>query len=80
VLFDEALKIDPKDVSAHLGRAAVNITLGKYRSAVEDIDPIPKAFPDYFLAIYLRDWSLPSSRSTSKPIAHSIIGPAFSEF
>jgi Tfp pilus assembly protein PilF len=26
-LFDQALKIDPKNISAHLSRANVNITL-----------------------------------------------------
>jgi tetratricopeptide (TPR) repeat protein len=39
-LFDEALKIDPKKVSAHLSRADVNIMRGKYKAADEDIDPI----------------------------------------
>jgi cellulose synthase operon protein C len=32
-LFDQALKIDPKNVSVQLSRANVNIALGKYKAA-----------------------------------------------
>src|SRR5262249_52272425 len=37
-LFNEALKIDPKNGAAQLSRADVNITLGKYKLADEDIN------------------------------------------
>lgn len=53
-LFDQMLKIDPNNISAHLSRANVNITLGKYKAADEDIGPILKASPDYFMPNYLR--------------------------
>ena len=53
-LFGEALKIDPKNVSALLSRASINIALGKYQAADEDIDPILKASPNHFMANYLR--------------------------
>src|SRR5262249_311710 len=38
-LFNEALNVDPKNVAAQLSRADVNIALGKYKLADEDIDP-----------------------------------------
>jgi Tfp pilus assembly protein PilF len=53
-LFNEALKIDPKNVAAQLSRADINIALGKYKLADEDIDPILKASPGHFMANYLR--------------------------
>jgi putative PEP-CTERM system TPR-repeat lipoprotein len=53
-LFDEALKIDPKYIFGHLSRADVNIALGKYQAADEDIDPILKTSPNQFMANYLR--------------------------
>ena len=53
-LFNEALKIDPKNVAAQLSRADVNIALGKYKLADEDIDPILKVSPGHFMANYLR--------------------------
>jgi putative PEP-CTERM system TPR-repeat lipoprotein len=53
-LFDEALKIDPKDILAHLSRANINIALGKYKAADEDLDPMLKAAPNQFGANYLR--------------------------
>jgi putative PEP-CTERM system TPR-repeat lipoprotein len=53
-LLDEALKIDSKNISAHLSRADVNIVLGKYKAADDDIDPILKASPSHFTANYLR--------------------------
>ena len=53
-LFDQALKIDPKNIAVHLSRADVNITLEKYKTADEDIDPILKADPNNFMANYLR--------------------------
>jgi tetratricopeptide (TPR) repeat protein len=42
-LFDQTLKIDPKNISAHIRRADLNIALGKYKAADEDIDPILQA-------------------------------------
>src|SRR5271166_1205574 len=57
-LFDEALKIDPKNVSAQLSRADINIALGKYKAADEDLDPILKADPNRFMANYLRGLEL----------------------
>src|SRR5947207_3071432 len=39
-LFDEALKIDPKNILAHLSRADLYIALGKYKAADQDLDPI----------------------------------------
>jgi len=38
--FDEALKIDPKNISALLSRANVYITLGKYKAADEDLSQL----------------------------------------
>jgi putative PEP-CTERM system TPR-repeat lipoprotein len=57
-LFNEALKIDPKNVAAQLSRADINIALGKYKEADEDIDPILKADPNRFMANYLRGLGL----------------------
>jgi len=57
-LFNEALKIDPNNIAAHLSRADVNITLGKYKAADEDIDPILKADPNQFMANYTRGLEL----------------------
>jgi cellulose synthase operon protein C len=57
-LFNDALKIDPKNVAAQLSRANVNIALGKYKLADEDIDPILKASPNQFMANYLRGMEL----------------------
>ena len=37
-----------------MSRANVNIALGKYKAADEDIDPILKVSPDHFMANYLR--------------------------
>jgi cellulose synthase operon protein C len=53
-LFNEALKIDPKNVAAQLSRANVNVELGKYKLADEDIASILKVSPDHFMANYLR--------------------------
>jgi predicted Zn-dependent protease len=53
-LFDQALKIDPKNILARLSRADVNIALRKYKAADEDLDPILKASPNQFTANYLR--------------------------
>ena len=53
-LFDRALKIDPKNILAHLSRADVNLARGKYKAADEDIDPILKASANQFTANYLR--------------------------
>jgi putative PEP-CTERM system TPR-repeat lipoprotein len=53
-LFNGALKIDPKNVAAQLSRADINIALGKYKLADEDIDPILKVSPGHFMANYLR--------------------------
>jgi tetratricopeptide (TPR) repeat protein len=49
-LFDDVLAIDPKNGQAHLGRANINIGLGKFKVADEDIDPILKATPNNFMA------------------------------
>jgi Tfp pilus assembly protein PilF len=51
-LFDEVLEIDPKNLPAHLSRANVNIGLGKFAAADEDLDPILEATPDNFMANY----------------------------
>ena len=53
-LYDEALKIDPKNLPAHLSRANVNIALGNFPAADEDLDPILKVMPNHFMANYLR--------------------------
>jgi len=57
-LFNEALKIDPKNVLARLSRAGVNIMLGKYSAADEDLDPILKSASNNFMANYLRGLEL----------------------
>jgi putative PEP-CTERM system TPR-repeat lipoprotein len=57
-LFEDALKIDPKYLLAHLSRANVNVAEGKYKAADEDLDPILKAAPNNFLANYLRGLEL----------------------
>ncbi len=80
-LFGEALKIDPKNTSAHLSRAVGNIALGKYKAADEDIDPILKASPGQFMANYLRGVEL--ARQEKYAEADRIfdrIGPGFAEF
>jgi Tfp pilus assembly protein PilF len=38
-LFDEVLKIDPKNVQAHLSRANINIARGNFKGADEDLEP-----------------------------------------
>src|SRR5438445_347252 len=53
-LFDEALKIDPKNILAHLSRANVNIALGNFAAADEDLGPILKTMPNHFMANYLK--------------------------
>jgi len=53
-LYDEALKTDPKNLPAHLSRANVNVALGNFPAADEDLDPILKAMPNHFMANYLR--------------------------
>jgi len=57
-LFEQALKIDPNNIWAHLGRANVNIALDKYKAVDEDIDPILKADPNQLMANYLRGLEL----------------------
>ena len=53
-LLDEALKTDPKNLQAHLGRANINIGRGQFNAADEDLDPILKANPNNFMANFLR--------------------------
>ena len=80
-LFDEALKIDPTDVSARLSRANVNIALGKYHAADEDIHPILKASPNQFMANYLRGLEFAKQQKYAE--ADRIfdrISPAFAAF
>jgi tetratricopeptide (TPR) repeat protein len=80
-LFDEALNIDSKNIAAHLSRANVNIALGKYKAADEDIDPILKASPNQFMANYLRGFELAKQEKNAE--ADRIldrIGPEFAGF
>jgi len=80
-LFDEALKIDPKYVLARLSRANVNIALGKYDAANEDLDPILKAAPNNFMANYLK--ALELAKKQDYAAADRIfdrISPGFSVF
>src|SRR5262249_50195015 len=53
-LYDEVLKIDPKNLPAQLGRANVYIALGNFPAADEDLDPILKRLPNHFIANYLK--------------------------
>ncbi len=53
-LYNEALTVDPKNLPAHLSRANVNIALGNFPAADEDLDPILKTMPNHFMANYLR--------------------------
>ena len=53
-LFDEALKIDPKNRLARLNRANVNIAQNKFTAADEDLDPVLTVSPNNFIANYLR--------------------------
>ena len=62
-LFEKALKIDPNNIWAHLGRANVNIALDKYKAADEDIDPILKADPNQLMANYLRGLELAKQKN-----------------
>src|SRR6266851_154682 len=55
-LFDEALKIDPEYLPAHLSRANVNIARNQFAAADEDLNPILQSAPDNFMANYLRGW------------------------
>ena len=45
---------DPRSLPAHLNRANINIAEGKFKTADEDLDPVPKALPNNFMANYLR--------------------------
>src|SRR5215472_263380 len=53
-LFEESLKIDPKNLQAHLGRAEINIGRNNFKAADEDLDPILKITRNNFIANYLR--------------------------
>ena len=53
-LFEQLIKIDPRNLPAHLNRANINIAEGKFKTADEDLDPILKALPNNFMANYLR--------------------------
>jgi putative PEP-CTERM system TPR-repeat lipoprotein len=80
-LFEDALKIDPKNLLARLSRANVNVTLGKYKAADEDLDPILKSSPNNFMANYLR--ALELAKKQDYAAADRIfdrISPAFSVF
>src|SRR4029077_16126671 len=80
-LFNEAIKIDRKIVTAQLSRSDVNIALGKYKLADEDIDPILKVSPGHFMANYLRGVELAKQQKYAE--ADRIfdrIGPGFAEF
>jgi putative PEP-CTERM system TPR-repeat lipoprotein len=80
-LFDEALKIDPKNTLAHLSRANINIALGKYKVADEDLDPILKAAPNNLMANYLRGSELAKKQDyAAADRIFDRISPAFSVF
>jgi putative PEP-CTERM system TPR-repeat lipoprotein len=80
-LFDEALKLDPKNLLAHLSRANINITLGKYKVADEDLDPILKSAPNNFMANYLRGLELAKKQDyAAADRIFDRISPAFSVF
>jgi cellulose synthase operon protein C len=80
-LFDEALKIDPKNGLGHLSRANINIALGKYKVADEDLDPILKAAPNNFMANYLRGLELAKKQDyAAADRIFDRISPAFSVF
>ena len=53
-LFEQVIKIDPRNMPAHLNRANINIAEGKFKTADEDLDPVLKALPNNFMANYLR--------------------------
>jgi cellulose synthase operon protein C len=80
-LFDEALKIDPKNTLAHLSRANINIALGKYKVADDDLDPILRAAPNNFMANYLRGLELAKKQDyAAADRIFDRISPAFSAF
>jgi putative PEP-CTERM system TPR-repeat lipoprotein len=80
-LFDEALKIDPKNTLAHLSRANINIALGKYKVADDDLDPILRAAPNNFMANYLRGLELAKKQDyAAADRIFDRISPAFSVF
>jgi tetratricopeptide (TPR) repeat protein len=51
-LFEQVIKIDPKNLPVHLHRADINIAEGKLKAADEDLDLILKAAPNNFMANY----------------------------
>ncbi len=80
-LFDDVLTIDPKNGQAHLGRANINIGLGKFNVADEDIDPILKATPNNFMANYLRGLELAKQQQyAAADRIFDRISPAFPKF
>jgi tetratricopeptide (TPR) repeat protein len=80
-LFDEALKIDPKNVLARLSRANLNIILGKYKAADDDLDPILKSAPNNFTENYLRGLELATKQDyAGADRIFDRISPGFSVF
>ena len=76
-----SLKIDPKNVQAHLGRANINIGQGKFKAADEDLDPILKATPNNFMANYLRGLELAKQQQyAAADRIFDRISPAFPKF
>src|SRR5207247_1446225 len=66
---------------AHLSRANINITLGNFTAADEDLGPIIKAMPNHVMANYLR--ALELAKQQDYAAADRIldrISPAFPKF
>src|SRR5215469_9261339 len=80
-LFEQVIKIDPRNLPAHLNRANINIAAGKFKTADEDLDPILKAVPNNFMANYLRALGLAKQQQyAAADRIFDRISPAFPRF